>query len=180
MIILIFGKSGTGKTYLSEKLNKDLNQSIQISLDDLNKDLMELDQIKDFAKDLFGDYIITDNKINSEILLNSIINDEDKYNKWNNYMIEKCKSFLENYIANTQYNYYIIDHINSGIWDYANSIRIKCVLDDKTRLARLQNRENLDMETLNFRDKYYIEKDSDIEYNNTNYEEILNYIKTAT
>lgn len=177
MIILVFGKSGTGKTYLSEKLNKDLDNSIHISLDDLNKELMELDKVKDFAQNLFGEEIISEDKINTSLLLNYIKEDEQKYNKWNSYMIDACKNFVENYMAKIHYDYYIIDHINSGIWEFNNSIKIKCVLDDNSRLERLKNRESLDLETLNFRDKYYIDKDCDILYNNYNYSEIMSYIK---
>ncbi len=177
MVILVFGKSGSGKTYLCEKLAKDLPNTIHISLDELNKDLMDLDDVKEFAKELFSENVMVEDTIDCNFILKKIKEDNEKYGKWNTFMIDKCKTFLINYMAETNFDHYLLDHINSGIWDFDKSIKIKCVLDDETRLQRLKQREDIDLETLNFRDKNYLERDCDIEYNNNNYLDVCEFIK---
>ncbi len=178
MIILIFGKSGSGKTYLSGYLHDNLDNSIHIDIDELNSDLYSTPNVQEYARSLFGDNVITGNKLNKEVRYTALQN-EDIYNTWVQYMTECCQHFLDGYIASTHYAYYIIDHINSHLFDFSshNVVKILCEENDDTRYARLVKREKISEETLNFRDKHFVECDGDIIYKNNNQEDVLNKIK---
>ena len=179
MIILIFGKSGTGKTYLSKKLNDILNNSIHIDLDQLNADLMNMENVINFAIDLFGKDVLIGNKLNKIEILSQISSDNFKYLKWYKYMFINCEEFLKNFISKTTYSYYIIDHMNAGKLNIGenNVVKIKCHEDDNIRKERLIARDNVSEDTINFRDQKYEESIGDLVYTN-NIEEILNYLQS--
>ena len=179
MIISIFGKSGSGKTYLSSKLHKDLPNSIHLDLDTLNQDLLQLDRVKDFAINLFEtNDIIINGKLDKGAIYHLIKIDLDKYTIWTNYMASECIEFVKNYIHSTTFDYYIIDHMRAGIIDFAD-VKIECVADFDTRLQRLQKREYISSSTLQFRDEKYFDSSSNISFDGKNYNNIIEYIKGA-
>ena len=179
MIILIFGKSGSGKTYLAEYLKENLDNSIHLDIDELNSDLYHTPNVQEYAKQIFGENILVGKKIDKQLLYSNIKDNKELYNNWVDYMIDSCQRFIDGYISSTSFDYYIIDHINSHLFQFeTNVLKILCEENDNNiRYARLQKRDKISQETINFRDKHYIECDGDITYNGTNIENILNAIK---
>ncbi len=180
MIILIFGKSGSGKTYLAECLKENLDNSVHLDIDELNSDLYNTPNVQEYAKIVFGENIVVGKKIDKTAIYNAISNDTKLYNKWVEYMVESCQKFLDGYIASTSFNYYIIDHINSHLFDFgdnSNIVKILCTLDDNTRYARLIKRDKISQDTIKFRDSHYIDNIADITYRGDNVDEVMIYIK---
>ena len=60
MIISITGKSGSGKTYIAQKLAKYFDAKI-LSFDDISHQALEDDDIKDKIKTQFGDFLFENN-----------------------------------------------------------------------------------------------------------------------
>jgi len=180
MIILIFGKSGSGKTYLAEELRNKLDNSIHIDIDTLNTDLYTTPNVINYARSIFGDDIIAGKKINKSAIYDAISSNSELYNKWVEYMIESCQKFLDAYISSTSFDYYIIDHINSHLFDFGdnnNIIKILCTEDEDTRYARLIKRDKISPDTMKFRDYHYIDSTANITYRGNNTDEIMAYIK---
>lgn len=183
MIIAIYGKSGSGKSYLAEKMIEDITNSIHIDIDELNRDLMTTDGVKHKAKEIFGTHnVFVNNNLDTSLILKAIMNNDDIYNKWTSYMKSLCNNFITNYIANTNYNTYILDHLNAGTLDVCKdnyTVYIACELDKATRLQRLNLTDSVSEDILNFRDNKYISMPPTITYTNNNYHEILNYLNTT-
>ena len=180
MIILIFGKSGSGKTYLAKYLEKNLTNSIHIDIDKLNNDLYKSPRVQNQAIKIFGSNVVVNKTIDKQALYNILSTDEKVYQKWVNYMITECQQFLDLYMKSTSFNYYIIDHINAHLFNFSdiNIIKILCEEnDDNLRYARLVKRDKISQETLIFRDKHFIECYGEIIYSGTNTDDILNKIK---
>lgn len=178
MVIYIFGKSGSGKSYLAKYLAEKLDNSIHIDLDSLNSDLMQMENVINFALNLFGECVLDNNKLDNKKILSEIMQDNVKYLTWQKYMLKNCEEFLKNYITKTSFDYYIIDHMNAGILDLEinNVLRIACVADDITRKKRLIDRDNITDEVLIFRDQKYENAKSDIIYTD-NTDKIIEYIQ---
>ena len=177
MIITISGKSGSGKSTLSEMLRKDLTDAIHLDIDELNGDLMKTKPVIAMAKEIFGDNAIKDGKLDKQYILDTISTDKIKYTQWTDYMKDACYNFVKQFVDKTTFAYYIIDHLNAGIWDFGkDAVNINCIADLGLRLDRLQKRENISKECLDFRDKNHIETDADINYTQDNYSEVLDYI----
>ena len=178
MIIAIYGKSGSGKTFLADKLASDLPNAIHIDLDEINRELMLTDDVVAEANKIFKNTnVLSTQQLDANLILNAIMHDEQMYTDWTNFMKSLCTNFVINYIDNTNYDIYIIDHLNAGILNLNNStIYIECMLDKDARMQRLNQQNFVSEEILDFRDSKYISHPPTLVYNNTNYEDILQYI----
>ncbi len=178
MIILVFGKSGSGKSYLSKKLANDLDSSIHIDLDLLNSDLMKSPAVIEYAMSLFGASVIKDGILSKEHIYNTISSNTATRHSWEEYMKQVCNDFLVKYIAATHFDYYIIDHLRANMLklDFQPIIKIECVCDDATRISRLNTRDNISNSELTFRDQGYVHTSADLTYNSDNYLDILSAI----
>ena len=181
MLIYIFGKSGSGKSYLAKYLSEKLNNSIHIDIDELNHDLIKTPNAINYALNLFGDGVLNQNKIDKLKLLNEIINDNVKYLKWHMYMLKNCEDFLKKYIEKTSFDYYIIDHLNAGKFELESDciVKIECVLDYDIRLKRLKDRDSISKDILDFRDQKYESQSCDIVYDG-DVNKVLEFIQSKS
>jgi len=177
MIIYIFGKSGSGKSYLAERLEEKLPNAVHLNMDEVNSEIMNLATIKDFAVEIFGKNVLVNNQLDKKYILNTIKDDEFTYLKWSIYMLMQCEEFVKSFIKNSSKDYYIIDHLNAGklLLEGDKEVYVECIEDDETRLARLQSRDNITKDVFEYRDRKYIPHEYDIRYAN-NFEEVLEFI----
>ena len=176
-VIAITGMSGSGKSTLAKYLNKNLENSIHIDYDVLNKNLMQKPENIKYAISLFSESILKeDGSLNTKLIADIIFSNKELYYAWVGHMLMECDNEVSIIVNNTDYNWLIIEHNNimfsrfSKIADY--TILAKASI--KERYKRLKQREDIELDLLRQRDKHTILiKDIDAIYNGKNKEIIL-------
>ena len=156
MIIGITGKSGSGKSFLSEILAKELD-FIHIDIDKISHQILEMKKTKQFLFKEFGSSVFTNDKINRKILGNIVFNNSNKLEKLNKF----CQTEMENKldeIINTSKKSLILDYaLLCGLKQF-NKCDIKILLktDLDVRFSRVTAREHISKE-------YFISRDNSLE-----------------
>lgn len=176
-IIAITGLSGSGKSTLAKFLQQNLENSIHIDYDVLNKNLMNKPENIKYAISIFSESILNeDGSLNTKMIADIIFSNKELYFAWVGHMLMECDNEVSVIIHNTNYDWLIIEHNNimfsrfSKIADYV----ILAKASAGERLKRLKKRENLEKHLLKQRDKHTVLiKDVDSVYNGKNENAIL-------
>ena len=132
MIIGITGKSGSGKSTVSEYLESNLKNSKSIFVDDVHIKLLL--QKKKQLIELFGEDIIKDNRINSQLFAQNPSIHSEMYSISRDDLVDVLNSEIESLRKN--YDYIIIDHYKLAefqtIWNQCDyRILMEAINDDK-------------------------------------------------
>ncbi len=176
-VIAITGMSGSGKSTLAKYLKENLENSIHIDYDVLNKNLMNKPENIKYAISLFSESILNeDGSLNTKLIADIIFSNSELYFAWVGHMLIECDNEVSIIVNNTNYDWLIIEHNNimysrfSKVADYV--ILAKAPI--KERYKRLLNREQIDINLLKQRDKHtLLIKDVNSVYNGKNKEAIL-------
>lgn len=163
MIIGITGKSGTGKTTVSEYLGSILNYMV-IHGDDLAHEVLTLD----FYNEILSMFDLPcENEVDRKKLGSLLFNNKKIMSKYNKMINERIiKRFKE--IVKDEKNY-IIDWnflTVSELWNLCDK-KILLVADDNTRRNRVLARDNISDEYFNSRDK------AGLEYNEQDFDYVI-------
>ena len=155
MIIGITGKSGAGKSYLSEILAKELDM-IHLDIDKISHEVLEFPDTIAYLHQEFGESIFIDEKLNRKALGAIVFNNPEKLQKWNNFCQIQIEKRLDEIILNSK---------KSIILDYALLAQLKqFVLCDikilletnfDTRFLRVEKRENISKD-------YFVSRDNSL------------------
>ncbi len=155
-IIAISGKSGSGKTTLAKFLQENLENSVHINYDVLNRNLMQNKEHIDYAITLFSENILNeDGSLDRKKIADIIYCNNDLYYAWVGHMLMACDNEVNKIVKNTNYDWLIIEHANimysrfSKVADF--TILAKACF--KTRLQRLAKRDGLLLKDLKSRDR---------------------------
>ena len=179
MIIGITGKSGAGKSYVSEIIAKKLDM-VHLDIDKISHEILSFNETIKFILNEFGDSVFDDGKLNRKKLGKIVFNDKVKLQKLNDFCQIQIEKKLDEIISLTK---------KSIILDYALLCKLKqfdlCDVkillnaDLDTRFIRVKERENISRE-------YFISRDNSIEnfnsykfdftFNNISQNEIENLI----
>lgn len=184
MIIAISGKSGTGKSFISEQLATFFNAEV-ISFDKISHQTLEDDNIKNQITAFFGNSILKNNKINRKLLGKIVFNNEEKLNWLNNLCEQKMVKIIDEIMQKNKNKNFIFDYALLPKMKYFKISDYKILIksSDKIRKSRIIKRDNISEEYFFVRDKNSIDyKESDfdliIENNNDlNIQKIANKIK---
>lgn len=177
--ILITGKSGSGKTFIAEKIANNLNIP-HLHLDQISHQSLETEILKKFARESFGEDVFDNGKINRKKLGNLVFDNKEKLNQLNNLAEIEMEKIIDNFL--NQNKPVVMDYLLLPKMKYFNDDAIKILVksNDKIRKQRVIERDNISEEYFDKRDKnsiVYNEKDFDIIVENNNNLNIENIIK---
>lgn len=167
MIIGITGKSGAGKSYLSDILSQELDL-IHVNIDKISHEVLAFPETISFLKKEFENIIFENNKLNRKKLGEIVFNNPQKLQLLNDF----CQIQIENRL-----NEIISSSKKSIILDYAllNKLKqfklcdIKILLNTNinTRFSRVSEREKISKE-------YFLSRDNSLEpYNHNDFDYIF-------
>lgn len=170
MIIGITGKSGSGKSYASEILAKNLNLK-HIDIDKISHEVLSYPETIKFLKKEFGDLVFDNNNLNRKKLGKIVFNDKTKLEKLNKFCQKLIEEKLDEIVQNNKN--LILDYALLPLLKNFNDCDIKILLtaDFETRLSRVQTRENITKE-------YFLSRDNSVlNYDKKMFDYVLNNAK---
>ena len=170
MIIGITGKSGSGKSYASEILAKNLNLK-HIDIDKISHEVLSYPETIKFLKKEFGDLVFDNNNLNRKKLGKIVFNDKIKLEKLNKFCQKLIEEKLDEIVQNNKN--LILDYALLPLLKNFNDCDIKILLtaDFETRLSRVQTRENITKE-------YFLSRDNSVlNYDKNIFDYVLNNAK---
>ncbi len=180
MIIGITGKSGSGKSFLSEKLCRDLDM-IHIDIDKISHEVLSFDNTLSFIHKEFGESVFDDGKLNRKKLGNVVFKNQEKLKNLNEFCQKQIEIKLDQIISSSN---------KSIILDYALlcwlkqfkqcDVKILLLANTETRFDRVKHRENISREYFDSRDssiKSFDEFKFDYVFNNISDSDTQNLIK---
>ncbi len=157
MIIGITGKSGAGKTTITNNIGKHFNITT-INLDEIIHYVM--DQHKARAIETFGSEILKDGKIDRIVLGDLVFSSRNTFKDYSTFIYKETLDVIAPYIATDC----IIDHIllphMKEIWDMCN-VKILVKADDQLRQERVLSRDKISPDYFKTRESASIEYDED-------------------
>lgn len=183
MIILITGKSGSGKTFIANKLASFFNAEV-ISFDKISHDSLKRPDVINEIKTQFGEEIIENNAINRKKLGKIVFNDENKLQFLNNLIQIKMESQIDKILENNAKNY-ILEYLLLPKMKYFNMSDCKILIkaNDHLRKSRIIKRDNISEEYFYERENNSIEFDEKLfdiivqNDNNLDFEKLASNIK---
>ena len=168
-IIIITGKSGSGKSEISKILAKKLNCPV-FFLDEFSHESLEDKNIKSTLIKKFGKTILDNNKINRKILGEIIFSNSVDLEFVNNLSWKYIDDTLDKILEKINSNYVILDYALLPIMKYFKMAKFKILItaNKKTRLSRLIKRDKTSLEYLNLRDA------NSLTYKKSEYDFVLN------
>ena len=179
MIIGITGRSGSGKSFLSEQLAQTLD-FVHIDIDKISHEVLSFDSSKKFLLNEFGSKIFNGETLNRKMLGNIVFNDAEKLEKLNRFCQNEMEKKIDDIIKNSKKSIILDYALLCGLKQF-NLCEIKILLkaDFDIRYSRVQTRENISREYFISRDNSladFNEKDFDFVYKNITQPEINNLI----
>lgn len=181
MIIGITGRSGTGKSYLSEILAKKLDM-IHLDIDKISHEVLSFEETQKFLRNEFGESIFENGVLNRKALGKIAFSDKQKLAHLNDFCQHQIESRLDEIISKST-KPVILDY--ALLWKLKQfkvcDITILLETDFETRYNRVFSRENISREYFEARDNSledFSNKKFDYIFKNITDEEIENLIKT--
>lgn len=184
MIIGITGKSGSGKSYLSEIISQKIN-ALHLDIDKVSHEILSFSESKEFLLKEFGNSIYENDILNRKKLGKIVFKDNDKLKKLNDFCQKKIENRLDEIIKQETRDI-ILDYALLFLLKQFDKCDIKILLKTETeiRLKRVCERENISKEYFLSRDKT-ISEINEVGYDfvfknisNSEIETLIKYIKT--
>lgn len=170
-LIIVTGKSGSGKSFFADILCKNLNCQ-KIDLDEISHLSLEDDLIKSKILNIFGKEVFDGEKINRKKLGSVAFNDAKKLEILNSLSLTFIENFVDNAISNCKDEFLILDYALLPEMKYFNlaDFKILVVADKNERLTRILNRDKISLAYFNKREEFslnYDEKKFDVVFDNS-------------
>lgn len=154
-IIIITGKSGSGKTTFSNELAKLLSAEL-VNFDKISHKSLEDENIKNQIKNYFGNDVLDNNEVINRKKLGSVVfNNTEKLNFLNNL----CQKYIENYvdrlIQKSNKKYVILEYalLPKMKYFFNSNFKILVMASDNIRHSRLIQRDGVSIDYLKNREK---------------------------
>ncbi len=182
MIIGITGKSGSGKSYISEKLTTQLN-AIHVEIDKVSHDVLYSENSKPFLKEEFGEAIFENGVLNRKQLGKIVFDNKEKLTKLNQFCQTKMEEILDETLENNLGKTIILDYALLPWLKQFEVCDVKILVTSsfEDRFSRAAKRENITKEYYQKRDaslKGYDDLVFDITINNSEQIDFDALIKT--
>lgn len=159
-IIVVTGKSGSGKTLAASILSKKLGANL-LCLDEISHLSLEDENIKNFLGQIFGNEIFDDGKVNRKKLGAIAFNDKTKLEKLNNLSWKFIDEYTDNFILNSKEKFVILEYALLPKMKYFKMAKYKILIyaDQKERFEKLKLRDGVNEDYLLMREKNSLEYD---------------------
>lgn len=155
MIIGICGKSGSGKSYLSEIIANNLDM-LHLDIDKISHEILEFPETQKFLKNNFSEEIFDNNILNRKKLGKIVFNNPEKLKKLNEFCQKQIEKRIDKIIS-SENRPIILDYALLDKLKQFSSCDVKILLTEtlETRFERVQKRENISKE-------YFISRDNSL------------------
>lgn len=160
MIIGICGKSGSGKSFLSEILAKKLDM-LHLDIDKISHEVLKFQETQEFLKSNFSKKIFDNDTLNRKKLGKIVFDNPEKLKLLNDFCQVQIEKKIDEIIATTKrpiiLDYALLDKLKQ--FQYCD---VKILLREtlETRFERVQKRENITKEYFLSRDNSLKELDA--------------------
>lgn len=172
MIIGITGRSGSGKSYLSDILAEKLDM-IHIDIDKISHEVLTFDESKTFLLNEFGSEIFENGILNRKHLGKIVFNSHEKLEKLNRFCQTKMEEKIDEIISSSKKPLIFDYALLFGLRQFdACDIKILLKADFDVRYSRVKTRENITRE-------YFLSRDSslsDSDYDKTKFDFVFTHI----
>ena len=161
MIIGITGKSVSGKTTITDLLNRNNDYEI-IHVDDITHIILDFDEVKEELKSIYGNEIFDSNqKIDTKKLGGILFNNLSEIKKYNQFIYKYIEIYIDSIIASSDKDI-IIDWMQLPLSKYFTISDFNILVDAplEIRKSRVENRDNIDSSYFLSREKNALEYDT--------------------
>ena len=154
MIICIVGKSGSGKSTITNMLYSIDNSFVIIDGDKVSHDVLKIDDVKNKIKLEFGNVFDINFNIDRQKLRSIVFNNQEKLKFINELSWKYMEKIIDNIIDNNKDKNIIIDWLLSPLTKYFNYSDLKILVDAPydIRMARVLIRDNISSIDFKMRD----------------------------
>lgn len=183
MIICICGKSGSGKSTISNELKKVYGDNLlHIEIDKVGHDALSEKSVKEELVKCFGEKILDNNDVDRKKLGDIVFNCRYEMKKLSDITWKFMESSIDEIIKNNKDKIIVLDYILLPITKYFYIADIKVLLDVdyEIRKNRCMVRDNITLDKFDLREKASIEYDKskfDIVLKNNDINEIRKLVK---
>lgn len=159
MIISIVGKSGSGKSSITEMLCSYSDKIIKLNIDEVGHYILTLDDVKRKLLNSFGGSIMDNGFINRKRLGDLVFNNHKKMQKLTDITWSKMEKVIDDFINNNKDKIIILDWLLLQSTKYFKASDIKILLDVpfEIRMNRAIRRDNITQEQFQIRDQASME-----------------------
>lgn len=144
MVIGITGKSGSGKTTITNLLQEKREYEV-IHVDDLTHTLLELEEVKEKLISFYGTFILNEKEeIDRKKLGNILFSDSSKMKEYNLFIWNFIEKYIDSIIKNSNKDI-IIDWMQLPLtkYFYSSDFLILVEAPQTIRKKRVQERDNI-------------------------------------
>lgn len=154
MIICIVGKSGSGKSTITNMLYSIDNSFVIIDGDKVSHDVLKIDDVKNKIKIEFGNVFDNNFNIDRQKLRSIVFNNQEKLKFINELSWKYMEKIIDNVIDNNKDKNIIIDWLLSPLTKYFDYSDLKILVDAPydIRMARVLIRDNISSIDFKMRD----------------------------
>ena len=155
MLIAVVGKSGSGKSFISQMLTNRIPNSIWVDIDRIGHESLTDYHIKEELIKYFGKRIMVDDTIDRKTLSNLVFNDKDKLKILNELTEEYIKVKIQQVIVDNRHKIIILDWALLGETEFLDLCDIKILVkaNQNIRAQRIINRDKVNIEKFNARER---------------------------
>lgn len=168
MIISVCGKSGSGKSTISNEFKKIYGDKvIHVEIDKIGHMALENDLVKVELVRCFGNSIININEVDRKKLGDIVFNSRNEMKKLSNITWNYMESVIDNIIEDNKDKIIVLDYILLPITKYFNMSDVRILMDVnyEVRKERCIKRDNISEEKFDLREKASIDYDDyDFDY----------------
>jgi len=168
--IVITGKSGSGKSYVSALLAKELSAKI-INFDTISHQTLTLENVKAFVKQTFGESVFDENlNINRKKLGELAFSNPQKLEILNQLCEQEMIGIIDSILETSDSQYIILEYLLLPEMKYFKTSNIKILVKaaKEIRKKRIINRDSISS------DYYEKREHNSIEFNESDYDFIIN------
>ena len=146
MVICIVGKSGSGKSTISNMLEKYSKNIIKLDVDLLSHKTLEIDEVKNEILNKIGNVFDDNFNVDRKQLSKIVFNNHDKLSILNNISWKYMEIMIDNFLEENKDKIVIIDWLLSPLTKYFSSSDLKILVDAdyNVRKNRVIKRDNID------------------------------------
>lgn len=172
MIIGITGRSGSGKSYLSDILAEKLDMT-HVDIDKISHEVLTFDESKKFLLNEFGPEVFENGVVNRKLLGKIVFASPEKLEKLNRFCQIEMEEKIDEIIASSTKPLILDYALLFGLRQFDScDVKILLKADFDVRYSRVKTRENITRE-------YFLSRDnslSDSDFDDSKFDFVFNHI----